>query len=442
MQWAREHVVTRRWLLLAQAWRQRRRVVASVLTAEEADFSPPALALEQRPVSPTLRITAGLFISFLTSALLWAALGRVDIVATANGKVIPSGRTKTIASVDTAVVQKIRVREGQAVKAGDVLLELDASALEADRNKAAAEQAAARLQIARSRALIEAIASNRPPQVTGMQGVAAETVHEAQLHLTGQYLDFAAKLAQARGDIQHYAQALPVAAERERIYEGLLENQDVPRDTWLEKKQERIEIEGHLAAARHARDVLITQTQREAYEALTEASKVLASSSQDAIRAASHVKWLLLRAPVDGTIQQLMVHTEGGVVQAAQPLMLIVPAEKRVEVEAFLSSKDVGFVETGQRAQVKVDAFDYTKYGTIPGQVAVISHDSIEDKDHGLMYSVKVVLQQRDIEVQGRSVALTPGMSANVEIKTGSRHILEYVLSPLLRHQHESFHER
>jgi hemolysin D len=149
-----------------------------------------------------------------------------------------------------------------------------------------------------------------------------------------------------------------------------------------------------------------------------------------------------LRAPVDGTIQQVTVHTVGGVVEAAQPLLLIVPAQKQVEVEALLPDKDIGFVQQGQTAEVKVTAFDYTKYGTLRGQVTTVSHDSIEDKDHKLVYSVRVLLDQSVIRIQGQEIPLTPGMSVDVDIKTGTRRIIEYVLSPLLRRQHESLHER
>jgi hemolysin D len=203
-----------------------------------------------------------------------------------------------------------------------------------------------------------------------------------------------------------------------------------------------VDLEGRLADARTSRVVLIAQTKKEAYDAITDASRTAASSSQDALRAGSHARLLMLRAPVDGTVQQLNVYTVGGVVPAAQPLMLIVPTQKQVEVEATLENKDIGFVEPGQAATVKVSAFDYTKYGTIPGHVAVVSRDAIEDKDRGLLYSVKILLHRANVQVQGKPVALTPGMSVDVEIKTGTRRVGEYVLSPLLRYQHESLHER
>lgn len=417
-----------------------------LLTADEAEFSAPAIALEERPVSPTLRATAAALIAFVALAFIWAILGHVDIVVNATGKVIPNGWTKTIASVDTASVRAVYVSDGQVVKAGDTLVELDAREHEAERDKATDEELAARLQMARSQAMIVAIDERRPPRLVPVQGIPDASLHEAKLHLVGQYQDYSAKLAQLDADIAHYESAVPLAAEREKIYEGLLENRDVSRDAWLAKKQDRLDLEGKLADARSARLVLIAQTRKDAYDALTEARKTAAASKQDVVRAGSHASWLTLRAPVDGTVQQVAVHTVGGVVQAAQPLLLIVPNEKRIEVEALLQNKDIGFVREGQRAEVKVTAFEYTRYGTIKGYVTTVSHDAVEqnDKDKGnvLVYSVKVTLDEPTIRVDGQDVSLTPGMAVDVDIKTGTRRIIEYVLSPLLRRRHESLHER
>jgi hemolysin D len=156
----------------------------------------------------------------------------------------------------------------------------------------------------------------------------------------------------------------------------------------------------------------------------------------------SHARLLRLRAPVAGSVQQLTVHTIGGVVPAAQPLMLIVPKEDKVEVEGDLENRDVGFVREGQSAEVKADAFDYTKYGMIHGQVEFVSKDAVDDDNHRPVYKTLVRLDSPSIVIDGRALALTPGMTVKVEIRTGTRRIIEYVLSPLLRHRHESLNER
>lgn len=426
----------------AHFWRQRAKLVGPHLTIDEAEFSPPALALEERPVSPTIRLTAAILILLVLFAIAWSILGRIDIYAKASGKVIPGGRTKTIASVDTATVRAIHVGEGQTVRAGDVLLELDATPFEADRDKASGDERQALLQMARSRALLEAVETAQPPRLKTFPGLSATERVQEQSHLDAQYADFAAKLAQAEADIREYEQALPLAQRREEIYGSLVEARDVSTDAWLEKKQARMDTETHLADARSARATLIAQTKRQALDDFAEAAKTAADAEQDAIHAGSHAHWLTLRAPEDGTVQQLTVHSPGAVVEAAQPIMVIVPRVRRVEIEASVANKDVGFIRIGQHARVKVAAFEYTKYGTVPGTVDFIANDAVEDKDHQLTYPVRVVLDQPTIAVRGHSIELSPGMSVDVDIMTGRRRVIDYLLSPLQRQGQESLHER
>ncbi|CAG9932450.1 Membrane fusion protein (MFP) family protein [Candidatus Nitrotoga arctica] len=179
-----------------------------------------------------------------------------------------------------------------------------------------------------------------------------------------------------------------------------------------------------------------------AYDQMTEGNKAAAAYQQDALRSDAHSKLLRLTAPVDGTVQQLDVHTVGGVVSAAKPLMQIVPKETRVEVETFLENKDVGFVQEGHTAEIKIDAFEYTKYGTVTGKVIHVSRDAIADEKKGSIYSTKITLDKATIAVEGKEMPLSAGMSVNLEIKTGERRIIEYVLSPLMRHKRESLNER
>ncbi len=423
-------------------WRHRHAETHKSYTASEAEFLPASLALIERPISPTVRVTGIVLVLLVFFAIFWAVLAHVDIIVTATGKVIPSSRTKTIASVDVASVRTINVVEGQSVRAGDVLVELDAGTFEADERKAEADINAARLEMARSKALIAAIDTHRPPILAPVSGVLREKYEEAKSHLTGQYLDYLAKLTQLDGEITRYSQALPLARDRERTYEELAKTHDVSANSWSEKRQAAIDLEGQLAQAQNARLSLIAETRREALDSLTDAGKVVTSATQDAARATSHARWLTLRAPVDGSVQQLTVHTIGGVVPAAQPLMLIVPKEDKVEVEGYVENKDIGFIREGQSAAVKIDAFDYTKHGMIHGQVDSVSKDAIDDEKRGPLYKANVSLDSPTIVIEGRAMALTPGMTVQVEIKTGTRRVIEYVLSPLLRHRHESLNER
>jgi hemolysin D len=423
-------------------WKKRKEVSTGLFKEHEAEFLPPALALQEKPVSPASRLTAKVLMALVGILLLWSIFGRIDITVNALGKIIPSERTKTIASVDVASVKALHVREGQEVKAGDVLIELDATAVDADRDKAKSDQMMALLQMARSRALIAAVDNMKPPRLPKIAGIPKENLEAEQLHLDGQYRDFLAKVRHIEEEIHRCELDLPLVTQRAKDYQELAKNHDVSTHAYLEKEQARIDLEGQLAAARSQRIALIEETRRVAYDALTEAKRIAEESRQDAVRSESHSRLLKLTAPVDGTVQQLTVHTVGGVVPAAQPLMLIVPAEKTIEVEAFMENKDVGFVEEGQSAAVKIDAYEYTKYGTIPGRVIHVSRDAIQDEKRGLIYSVKVVLDKSSIAVKGRNLPLTDGMSVNVEIKTGTRRAIEYFLSPLLQHGRESLHER
>jgi hemolysin D len=149
-----------------------------------------------------------------------------------------------------------------------------------------------------------------------------------------------------------------------------------------------------------------------------------------------------LTAPVDGTVQQLAVHTVGGVVTEAQALMAIVPDEDALEVEAMVDNQDIGFIREGQDAEIKVQTFPYTKYGLIHGTVTSVSGDAINDDKKGLVYSARVRMAKRTMQVDGRTVNLTPGMAVTVEMKTGQRRLIEFFLNPLLQVRHESLRER
>lgn len=424
------------------AWQHRHAITMPKFMPHEAEFLPSALSLQAQPVSPVGRWVARILMLLILVLLVWSIVGKIDIIVNAQGKIVPSGRTKAIASVEIASVRALHVQEGQAVKAGDLLVELDARASDSERDKAVGDAQLARLQAARSRALLDAIDRAKAPVLPQVDEVPIERWREAQQYLQDQWRDYTAKLTRLDGEIRRYGEALPLAAQRARDYADLAQSHDVSRHAYLEKEQARVDLEGQLVDARSQKAALTAETRRVAQDSLNDAKKILGESAQDARRAGVHSELLKLVAPVDGTVQQLTVHTIGGVVPAAQPLMQIVPQQGVVEVEAFMENKDVGFVQEGQEAHVKIDTFEYTKYGTVPAHVTHVSRDAIEDEKKGLIYSVKVALDKRTIDVDGRQVALTPGMSATVDIKTGTRRVIEYVLSPLIQHERESLHER
>ena len=439
---ARRDLLRHYWKTFKQQWAVRDKLGGGLFKEEEAEFLPAALEIQEKPVSPTLRVTTKLFILLFIALVCWSVFSWMDIVVNATGEIIPHERTKVIASVEVASVRALHVIEGQTVRKGDLLVELDTSAADTEHDKAISGVMEARLQIARSRALIASIDSRKPPKLPFMASVPAAKMAEAQGHLDDQFGDFMAKIRRAESEITRYAEALPLVTQRADDFRDLAKNHDVPQHAYLEKEQARVDLEGQLADARNQRAAIIAEARRVANEAEVEADKILGGARQDALRTAAHSKLLRLTAPVDGTVQQLTVHTVGGVVPAAQELMKIVPKEHTIEVEALMENKDVGFVKEGQRAAVKIDAYEYTKFGVIPAKVTHVSHDAIKDEKRGLLYSVILSLEKSSIAYKGQNLPLNTGMSAKAEINTGSRRVIEYFLNPLLQHKRESLNER
>lgn len=427
-------------------WANRHALTLPDLKAHEAEFMPAAVSIQTQPVSPAGRWVARVLMLLIVVVFVWSALSHIDIIVNAQGKIIPGGYTKTISSVEVASVRALNVEEGQAVKARDVLVELDTRTSDSERDKSEGDRQTAWLQAERSRRLLAAIESGKEPKLNPEEfralNIEAQRVQDAQHHLQDQWRDYQAKLTRLEGEISRYSQALPLATQRAKDYAELAKTNDVSQHAWFEKEQARIDLAGQLSEAKHQKAALMAETRKTAQDTLNDANRIAAASAQDVQKAMVHGELLKLTSPVDGTVQQLTVHTVGGVVPAAQPLMQIVPKQTTVEMEAFMENKDVGFVQAGQEAQVKIDAFEYTKYGTIPAKVSHVSQDAIQDEKKGLIYSVRVVLVQSTINVDGRQLSLSPGMSGSVEIKTGTRRVIEYVLAPLLQHGRESLHER
>ena len=440
---AMAELITRYLHVWQHYWQQRRQLDAPDLREHEAEFLPAALALQTRPVSPTGRWVARILMALVAVVIAWSILGHVDIVVNGQGKVIATGYTKTISSVEVAAVQALYVQEGQAVRAGDTLIELDTRQTDSERDKAEADRQLAQVQAATALSLLQAITNRQRPRLEHTPDVAEQRWQAGEGYLADQWSDYNAKRVRLEGQISRYSVALPLAQRQERDYEALAKTRDISADAWLQKKQARIEISGELTDARNQLAELTTDTRKTAQDRLEQANRTIAAAEQDVKRAAAHHTLLILTAPVDGTVQQLTVHTVGGVVPAAQPLMQIVPNDSKVEFEAFIEDRDVGFVRETQYAAVKIDAFEYTRYGTADAVVSHVSRDAIQDEKKGLLlYSVKVGFDKSELMVDGHPVPLTPGMSGNVEIRTGTRRVIQYVLSPLIQHARESLRER
>lgn len=456
--------------IVAAAWRDRRNLDGKAYTVDEAEFLPSSLSLQKTPVSPVPRVLMGLLTALLLIALAWSIVGRIDIVATAQGKIIPSQGTQLIQSVGTAKVKAIHVREGQSVAAGDLLIELDRTVPEADKKRLLNEWQTWQLQAKHAEAMLTALASGVTPRLSERSALQLQAYTDTQHLLEAEYAALQAELSGLDADLarrqaergstlavlDRLRRTLPIVRQRAESLKGLAGEQYVARNTYLERERELIEQESELAVQQGRIDeidalfrqteqqkaALLADTRRTHLDRLTEARERLVALEQELIKVRQSEQLTRLTAPVSGTVQQLAVHTIGGVVTEAQTLMLVVPEEHILEVEAFLENKDIGFVLPEQHAEVKIETFPYTKYGIVPATVLSVSDDAISDEKRGLIYSMRLALKRPTVKVNGHDVGLSPGMAVTAEIKTGRRRLIEYFLGPLVAYSSESLRER
>jgi hemolysin D len=446
------------WGVFKRALAEDRLRTKGLIPTTEADFLPAALEVIERPVSPTARWVTWVLLIGLLATTLWLVFGRVDVVASAPGKIIPTGSVKLVQSAGSGVVRAIYVHDGDVVKKGQALLDLDPTLSGADLAQAQKALAAAELDIARNSAIADALAGRglhfHPPA-----GTPANVVDTQRRLIAAQIAEVeatTASLASARSSSISEANAAEAQMAKLRetvpILDRELENMNrldakgyAPGLRLLELQRQRRQEAGEY-------DVAVTQRARgysEAQKAADQANQTreqarrtaltdLAKAEADAIlrreevtKATQKRKFQRIVAPVDGTIQQMTVHTIGGVVEAVRTLMTLVPNQGGLEVEARILNKDVGFIHIGQPTAVKLEAFPFTRYGAVPGRVKSISRDAVPDQKLGSVYIATVVLHRAVIDVDGRSIPLSAGLAATVDIRTGSRRIISYLISPL-----------
>jgi hemolysin D len=452
-----------------EAWRIRRTLDATPRLPHERAFLPAHLELVETPVHPlpmwTMRIIVGLGVLTVVIALV----GQLDIVAVAPGKLIPKQQVKTIQPALTGVVRSILVRDGQRVRAGQLLMELDTTQAAADADKARLSRVDAALTAERSRALLAAQTQGKMPVLGKVDGASEQQALEAQRFAESFYSEYRdrfgsaqaellkreAELATTAQQIAKLTATAPLARQQANDYRALAADKYVAKTEYLDKEQTALGQEHELAAQRsHARELTAaiaqqraelasttSQFRRQQMDLLDKATQQLAQSRNDETKADTRQKLLSLTAPVDGTIQQLRIHTLGGVATAASPVMDVVP-DDTLEVDASIENKDIGFVKAGQPAIVKVEAFPYTRYGYLKGRVVTVSNDAVQDRRRGLTFPVRVRLDTNRIRANDTWISLTPGMAVTAEIRTGKRSVAHYFLDPVIQTGQESLRER
>lgn len=461
--------------IFAAAWAMRHEMAGPRRLADERAFLPAALALQETPAHPAPRRLAWALCALFTIAVVWSIFGRIDIVAVASGRIVVSDRTKTVQPLEASVVKRVLVREGDRVAAGQVLVELDATNARADDASLREQLLAAVSEERRAASLGEAVRANRSPALPPAHPAAARLVGSADAatlvaQLEAEWADFSARTAKLAAEqsrrnaeistvrqlIAKLDATVPIVQQREADFRTLTAQGFVSSHAGQDRKRERIELEHDLATqgARLAEaKAALFETERTRIAFVAETQRLLAERrSQAALRREQLVQELAkteqrsrlsqLVAPVGGTVQQVAVHTDGGVVTPAQVLMIVVPRDAEVTAEVAIDNKDIGFVNAGDAARIKLETFPFTRYGTVDAAVTRVTADAVTDDKKGAVFLASLRLGRSTINVEGKQVTLAPGMNVTAEIRTGERRVIEYLLSPVQKGLQEGMRER
>ena len=483
--------LSRRWpgavrhlSILRESWRRQDEADRLAKPRSDHEFLPAALEIMEKPPSPGLRWLMLSLCGLVMIALIWSIVGRVDVVATASGKVVPSGNVKQIQPIEIGYVRAIHVKNGQHVEAGQLLVELDPTLVGAEAEQASKGLLGAEVDAARNTALLGHL-SGRSARFAAPAGTSSEIaatqsqyIRSAIAEYEGEHASLlqqraenSAELASVGAEIAKLEQTLPIVDQQLAARRELSDKGYFSKIRLLEYEQLKIEhvqnIEVQRANAARARATIANidaQLKRLRGSFGKTAATELAESQQQSGLARSEViksqrrqAFMQLRAPVSGTIQQLSIATVGGVVQPAQTLMIVVPDNAVPMVEARILNKDIGFVREGQRVRLKLEAYPFTDYGVVPGVVESISRDAVDTSEAGaadqrdrngrivqpgLVYTSRIRLLKRSIRVAGRVHPIGPGLAIQAEIKTGERRIIQYLLSPIMQTLDEAASER
>jgi hemolysin D len=469
------------------AWQHRTELAGPARLADEQAFLPAALSLQETPVHPAPRRIAFALMALFVIALVWAIFGKIDIVAVAPGRIIVSDRTKLIQPLERSVVQRILVKDGDHVAAGQPLVELDPTIAQADiaslmETRKAAQSEWLRTWVLQQMLLKQELSAHAHKALAAKNTINQE-LHQAspadwtpadkadaQAQLATEWSDITARLAKlsaehqrrqaematVRAMIGKLQATVPIARQREQDFAALTAQGFMSGHANQDRTRERIELERDLATqqaryqeaqaalteAEQTRAAYLAETRRTLSERQAQADLKRHQTGQELTKATQREHLATLTAPVAGTVQQLALHTEGGVVTEAQALMVIVPGSASVSAEVTLENKDIGFVTPGQDVAIKLETFPFTRYGTVNATVQKVTQDAVNDEKRGAIFPATLKLDKTSIDVDGKPIKLAPGMNITAEIKTGQRRVIEYLLSPIQRAGGESLRER
>lgn len=439
----------------------------AVTKTDRFEFLPAALEVLETPPRPAARLVALAICTFAVIALIWSIVGFIDTVAVAQGQVVPSERVKVIQPLENGLIRKIHVKDGDAVRAGDPLVTLDPTDSQSGVDELRAEMLKARLDAATTAARLTDNPEKElaiPEGATGalMEASISEMRSAIERH-NAQLLAVEAELNEQRAVLADFENqrkklraTLPMVESRLADLNYLADRQLARRTDLLQARTQRIDMtsqilsaesgieqsQARITARERRRAEIVANYRSEALQKRSEALRQIASFEQRLVREEQRNRNRVMKAPIDGTVIGQAVFTESGVVTTKDTLMRIVPANSTLVVEALVLNKDIGFVAEGQRVEVKLETFPFTRYGLVHGKVIQLWRDAIQDEKRGLVYKAEIALDEHRIRVGSAWQPITPGMSVQAEIQTGKRRAIDYFLSPLLRYRDESLKER
>jgi len=449
--------IAQHWDVVRAILADEKRRAKNLTKVDDATFLPAALEIIEQPVSPTVRVTTWLLFIGLALTVLWLIFGKVDVVASAPGRLIPADNVKLIQPAETGVVRAIHVRNGQFVRKGQVLVDLDPTVSTAETVQAEAALQTALFDVARAKAVLSALdgkglAFTAPPGtaaplIATQRSLAAAELAAIEASASGRSADLqAAKAARSEALVQaaKLTETIPLLDQQLNAYEGLLAKGYAAKLKVIEMRRQRFgtirDREAALETARKAEaqsssaSSVMAQSKAEARtRILTDLAKAEADArlrQEELTKSRQRSSLQRLTAPVDGTITQLSIHTIGGVVEATKPIMVVVPKGGSLVAEVKILNKDVGFVKDGQPVALKLEAFPFTRYGTVSGYVENIGSDAIEDEKLGLIYPVRIRLGPTKNH-HTSDIRLDAGMTATADIRTGRRSLMSYLISPI-----------
>ena len=441
------------------------------------DFQPALIRLQHKAPSPLGRAVLWSILALLALLLVWAMLARLDIVAVAEGKLVPTSYLKIVQPAEQGIVKEILVHEGERVKAGEVLIRLDAALSDADVEVLKVDLDARQLALRRidaqlhgrrraaqageSRATFEPVAAQLGANVRSYESALAE---QESLSQRAQF-----ELAAAQEVRLKLEQVLPHYREEEAAFARLAQVGHVSRIQLGEKQRELIEREQDLKSQEFiisSAEATIAQSQQRAaqikadYEKDLREERVAVLAEIEKLRQSLAKAQFLhsnleLRAPQDGVIKDLATHTIGAVVSPGAALMSLVPLDEKLRAEVWVRNADVGFVHSSLPAKIKLSAYLFQKYGMLDGRVVQVGADAADETEAGgrsatgspagaqpLVYRTLIDLDSQALDSQGQVYQLMPGMHVTAEIRLGTRTVLEYLLSPIGKAFHDAGRER